>query len=231
MEPFDKPVRGALIFQISDEDNHQMETFSALLAICAGNSPVTGEFPSQRPVTRSFDIFFNLRLNKRLSKQSWGWWFDTPSCPLWCHCNEVWSENNEVGEPWHTPTMSIMTTIPKLLFVILYITKLGAKNLTQPQPSHISVSLFLGTSSLQSQYAPTSLSSGSMRGCWTLSMLCVMFLDSGCQWSRKQACETRSQVKTKVTLGVHCGGRAAHAKASRGQRIEIVIICMVFIVT
>ena len=35
-----------------------METFSALLALCAGNSPVTGEFPSQRPVTRSFDIFF-----------------------------------------------------------------------------------------------------------------------------------------------------------------------------
>ena len=37
---------------------HQMETFSALLAICAGNSPVTGEFPSQRPVTRSFDVCF-----------------------------------------------------------------------------------------------------------------------------------------------------------------------------
>ena len=53
---------------------HQMETFSALLALCAGNSPVTGEFPSQRPVTRSFDVFFDLRLNKRLSKQShWSW--------------------------------------------------------------------------------------------------------------------------------------------------------------
>ena len=49
---------------------HQMETFSALLAFCAGNSPVTGEFPAQRPVTRSFDDFFNLRLNKLLSKQS-----------------------------------------------------------------------------------------------------------------------------------------------------------------
>ena len=51
-----------------------METFSALLALCAGNSPATGEFPAQRPVTRSFDVFFDLRLNKRLSKQSWGWW-------------------------------------------------------------------------------------------------------------------------------------------------------------
>ena len=47
---------------------HQMETFSALLAICAGNSPVPGEFPAQRPVTRSFDIFFDLRLNKWLNK-------------------------------------------------------------------------------------------------------------------------------------------------------------------
>ena len=43
---------------------HQMETFAALLALCGGNSPVTGEFPSQRPVTRSFDVFFDLRLNK-----------------------------------------------------------------------------------------------------------------------------------------------------------------------
>ena len=42
-----------------------METFSALLAICARNSPVTGEFPTQRPVTRSFDIFFDLRMNCR----------------------------------------------------------------------------------------------------------------------------------------------------------------------
>ena len=48
------------------------QTFSALLAICAGNSPVPGEFPAQRPVMRSFDIFFDLRLNKRLSKQSLG---------------------------------------------------------------------------------------------------------------------------------------------------------------
>ena len=64
---------------------HQMETFSALLAICAGNSPVTGEFPTKRPVTRSFDVFFDLRLNERLSKQSWSWWFETPSWPLWRH--------------------------------------------------------------------------------------------------------------------------------------------------
>ena len=51
---------------------HQMETFSALLAICVGNSPVSGEFPAQTPVTRSFDVFFDLRLNEWLSKHSWG---------------------------------------------------------------------------------------------------------------------------------------------------------------
>ena len=47
-----------------------------------------GEFPTQRPVTRSFDVFFDLRLNKRLSKQPWGWWFETPSWSLWCQCND-----------------------------------------------------------------------------------------------------------------------------------------------
>ena len=72
---------------------HQMETFSALPAICAG----TGEFPTQRPVTRSFDIFFDMRLNNRLSKQSWGWWFETPWRSLWRHCYvslSQWGGNN-----------------------------------------------------------------------------------------------------------------------------------------
>ena len=46
-----------------------------------------GEFPTQRPVTRSFDVFFDLSLSKRLSKQSRGWWFQTQSRPLWRHCN------------------------------------------------------------------------------------------------------------------------------------------------
>ena len=64
-----------------------METFSALLAIRAGNSPVPGEFPAQKPVTRGFDVLFDLRPNKRLSKQSRGWWFVTPSRPLWRHRN------------------------------------------------------------------------------------------------------------------------------------------------
>ena len=66
---------------------HQMEIFSALLAICAGNSPLTGEFPAQRPMTRSFDVFFHLWLNTWLSKQPRGWWFETPSRSLWRHRN------------------------------------------------------------------------------------------------------------------------------------------------
>ena len=58
-----------------------------VIALCAGNSQVICEFPAKRPVTRSFGVFFDLRLNKRLSKQSWGWWFETPSSPLWRPCN------------------------------------------------------------------------------------------------------------------------------------------------
>ena len=65
--------------------SHQMETISALLVLYAGSSPV----PAQRPVTRSFDVFFDLRLNLRLSKQLWGWWFETPSWSLWRQCNRT----------------------------------------------------------------------------------------------------------------------------------------------
>ena len=82
----------------------QMETFSPLLAICAENSPVPGEFPAHRRVTRDFDVFFDLRLNKRLSKQSWGWWFETLSCPLWRHCNDMVMAILAGGiYPIHTP--------------------------------------------------------------------------------------------------------------------------------
>ena len=72
---------------------HRMKTssnwtiFSVTGPFCVWNSPVTGEFPWQRPVTRNFYVFFDLRLNKRLRKQSWCWWFETASCSLWRHCN------------------------------------------------------------------------------------------------------------------------------------------------
>ena len=66
---------------------HQVQTFSTLLALCAGNSPVTGEFPEQRPVTRCFDVFFDLRLKTQLSKQWRRRRFETPARSLWRHNN------------------------------------------------------------------------------------------------------------------------------------------------
>ena len=80
-----KPSGGEFHMMTSSNGN-----FSALLALCVGTSPVISEFPSQRPVMRSFDVFFDLRLNKQLSKQSWGWLFEKPSRSLWCHCNDLW---------------------------------------------------------------------------------------------------------------------------------------------
>ena len=49
-----------------------------------------GKFSTQRPVTRNFDVFFDLRLDKRLSKQPWGWWFETPSWSLWRQFNVLY---------------------------------------------------------------------------------------------------------------------------------------------
>ena len=84
------PARDSKYTLISFPDpwwRHQMETFSALLALCVGNSPVTGEFSAQRSVTRSFDVFVYLRLNKRLSNQPRSRWFQTPLGSLWRHCD------------------------------------------------------------------------------------------------------------------------------------------------
>ena len=82
--------------------HHQMETFSASQALCAGNSPVIGEFPSQRPVTRGFDVFLDLRLNKWLSRHSRRRWFETPSRSPWRRCNV--SVNITLGHPWCAST-------------------------------------------------------------------------------------------------------------------------------
>ena len=86
---------------------HQMEIFFVLLATCVRTSPVPGDFLAQRPVTRSFDVFFDLRPNKLLSKQSWGWWFETPSCPLWRHRNgrSGWQRERSI-QGWVSATIS-----------------------------------------------------------------------------------------------------------------------------
>ena len=66
---------------------HQMETFSAILATARGINRSPVNFPHKGQWHGAFDVFCDLRLNKRLSKQSWGWWFETPSSPLWRHSN------------------------------------------------------------------------------------------------------------------------------------------------
>ena len=98
-----------LLFPSATWWRHKMEPFSALLAICAGNSPVSGEFPAQRPVTRSFDVFFDLCPNKRLSKQSWGWWFETPSGSLWRHSNENGIPRTPATKPRTLSMMELAT--------------------------------------------------------------------------------------------------------------------------
>ena len=96
--------------------HHQMEIFSALLALWEGNSPVTGEFPSQRPVTRSLDVFFDLHLNKWLSKPSRHRWFATPSWSLWHHCNVQVSLVNTIATDVLAP--SIIKPSPNMIVII-----------------------------------------------------------------------------------------------------------------
>ena len=76
--------------------------FSSIMTSSNGNifrvkMPFVREFPSQRPVTRNFNVFFDLRPNLRLSKHAQGCWFETPSCPLWRHCNETAGTSVRVG--------------------------------------------------------------------------------------------------------------------------------------
>ena len=93
---------------------YEMEIFSALLTLCVGNSPVTSEFLSQRSVTWSFGVFFDLRLNKRLSEQLWGWWFEMPLHPLLHHCNG--------SIMWLIPNTCILSGVmPVILFLMAVI--------------------------------------------------------------------------------------------------------------
>ena len=77
------PVSKGVVFMMTSSNGNIFRVTGPLCGEFTG----PGEFPAQRPVTRSFDVFFDLRTNKRLSKQPWGWWFETPSWSLWRHCN------------------------------------------------------------------------------------------------------------------------------------------------
>ena len=63
---------------------------------------------TQTPVTRSFDTFFDLRLNKRLSKHSWGWRFETPSRLLWRHCNNLAASAGGGRDSYYTLLHSVI---------------------------------------------------------------------------------------------------------------------------
>ena len=80
------PACGCMIHELGMITSSNGNIFR-VTGLCEGNSPITGEFPSQRPVERSFDVFFDLRLNKQLSNQSRGWWFETPLRSLEHNCN------------------------------------------------------------------------------------------------------------------------------------------------
>ena len=72
---------------MTHDDVIKWKLFSTLLALCAWNSPATGEFPHKGQWRGALMFPLICALNKRLSKQSWGWWFETLSRPLWPHCN------------------------------------------------------------------------------------------------------------------------------------------------
>ena len=80
--------------------------FSMLLHLYEGNPLVTSGFPSQRPMTRRFNVFFDLHLNKRLIKQSRRRWFETPRCSLWRHCNVLYLYAKELVNQWFRQTRS-----------------------------------------------------------------------------------------------------------------------------
>ena len=106
---YERTTDGSVYWRISaslGEINELMMTssngkkFRLTVPMC-GEFTGPGKFPTQRPVTRSFDVFFDLRLNKRLSKQPWGWWFETPSWSLWRQSNVLWWCRGACSAPSH----------------------------------------------------------------------------------------------------------------------------------
>ena len=94
---YDKCERGFTVMPhgrrgVSNQQPSMMTSSNGNIFRITGH--LCGEFTGRRwiPRTKASDaelwFFFYLRLNKRLSKQSWGWWFETLSCSLWRHCND-----------------------------------------------------------------------------------------------------------------------------------------------
>ena len=82
-----------------------------------------GEFPTQRPVTRSFDVFFNLRLNKRWSKKSWGWWFETHyDVIVMNHSGHTFEESKPIVSKMRSEARvaSLIDTLRHVLYELLW---------------------------------------------------------------------------------------------------------------
>ena len=147
---------------------HQMEIFPALLALCAGDSSITGEFSAQRPVTRSFDVFFDVHLDKRLSKQSWGLWFETPSRSLWHHCNAcaVCQLRMQAQESLAIPPPTAVSSVPLghdlARYIILWVAHApGMPGTFSPPPRVSDPDMHHGTSVTHvPRWMPRSLTSG-----------------------------------------------------------------------
>ena len=90
---------GAIVYMMKSSNEKKFRVTGPLCGEFTG----PGEFPTQRPVTRSFDVFFDLHLNKRLSKQPWGWWFETPSWTLWRQYKDYWPSVGEETMGLHSP--------------------------------------------------------------------------------------------------------------------------------
>ena len=129
-----------------DRPGHMMTSSNGNIFRVTGH--LCGEFtghrwiPRTKPVTRSFDVFFDLSLNKRLSKQSWGWWFETPLCALWRHCNgriyryTVWymDPNNILGVAISMEPFFLI--LRQLLFFFFFLGGGGGGAMYSPQVSY-----------------------------------------------------------------------------------------------
>ena len=117
---------GGFLYMMTSSNGNIFRVTGPLCGEFAG----PGEFPTQRPVTRSFDVFCDLRHNKPLSKQPWGWWCETLSHSLWRHRN-VWytkpadslkmnswkSLANAYMRSWNGSLFRIYPTVCCLLFI------------------------------------------------------------------------------------------------------------------
>ena len=105
LHPVSETKRGRCTWRSHDMMTSSNGNIFRVTGPSCGEFTGTGEFPTQRPVSRSFDVFFDLRLNKRLSKQPWGWWFETQSCSLWRHRNDMENVYPMIhrGKHWYIP--------------------------------------------------------------------------------------------------------------------------------